>query len=324
MSEERSYPYAVSRVKANESSFVNLTTWNRMYEGSLDDCYHLLSDINYGHEAKDKNNIDELTQASVNSARELINEITPNSGLTNLFLYKVDGHNIKALLKGLIQHEDVESILLPGGTITIDQLNEAFENDNYENFPPIIQKAVDDFDPDQSALQISASIDNSVYKQIISDLREKHNKNDLVEHYFLTKIDLTNILTVLRAYNLGWDRNQTRDLMVPGGNLRVSDLLDALDKNKEQLIEALAQGEFKSEISSSLSNFFETENFFKTEIDFSNIAFNIIHESYTDSFGIGPIINYLLVKEHEAELLRVLFAYKRSNKQISLSELGIK
>ena len=322
--EERSYPYAVSRVKASESSLIDLNLWNRLNESSIDVAYQLLNDINYGSQSVEKNNIDLLTQASVNQAREFINEITPNKILTNLFLYQVDGHNIKAILKGLIQKEDVEAILLPGGTIPLDELKEAFENDNYENFPIEIRKAIDMFEPDQSPLEISANIDNSVFAQILYDLSNKKNQNELLNHYFLTKIDLTNIITILRAFNLKWDEEQVQPLLISGGSIPLSDLTVCLTYNRDQLAEGLALGEFKNKIHDLITDFLVSKSFFKIETEFYNIAYEIIHDNYMDSFGIGPIINYLLTKEHEAEMLRILFFYKRSEKEITLAELGIK
>lgn len=320
---ERSYPYAVSRVKALESTLINLNTWNRLYESDVENCYKILNEINYGSSSKEKD-INLLTQASVNEAREFIKEITPDEALTNMFLYKIDGQNIKAILKGLLEHEDVSSVLLPGGSISIEELNEAFEKDTFENFPLKLQEAVDNFNPEQSPLIISSQVDQAVFNQVFFDLSIKKNFNELIKKYFETQVHLINILTVLRARNLKWSKDQTRPLLLDHDNVSKEYLLESLEKPEENIAEYLSIGEFKNQIMPVIQEFLQTKRFFLIETKFLNISYNIVHESYADSFGIGPLINYLLEKEFEARSLRVLFAYKNADRSITLPELGIK
>lgn len=319
----RSYPYAVSRIKASESTLISRNLWDRLIEADINESFRLLHDYNYGGTASDQNNIDDLTQASVNQARELINEITPDEALTNLFLLQVDGHNIKTILKGLLQRVDINSILLPGGTVPIDELLEAFENDVFEILPLKLKEAVESFNPTESPLILSANIDNSVFAQILYTLNQKSTKNELIKHYFITKIDFTNILTIIRAYNLKWNEEQVEPLLIPGGNFDLNLLRSTLKLEKSQLPDALAIGEFSNTIFDCVTDYVNTGSLFKIENQFFKKAYEIIHDDYMNSFGIGPIINYLLQKEFEARTLRVLFAAKRSNKKFTLAELGV-
>lgn len=319
----RSYPYAVSRVKASESSLISRNSWDRLYEANIEDAFRLLHDMNYGKNAKNQNNIDELTQDSVNQARELINEISPDEALTNLFLLQVDGHNIKTILKGLLQREDIADILLPGGTIPIDELQEAFEKDTFEILPLKIREAVEEFNPSDPPGIISAKIDNSVFDQILFVLSQRKFNNPLIKRYFLAKIDFTNILTIIRSYNLKWDKSHAIPYLIPGGNLDTSILLSALEAERSKLPEILSLGEYSSTIFNAINDFLNSGSLLKMENDFYNKAYEIIHEEYMDSFGIGPIINYLLQKEFEARTLRVMFAAKRSKRKVTLSELGV-
>lgn len=319
-----SYPYAVSQVKALESTLINRNIWNRLAESSLEECYQILRDINYGKEALDSNNIESLTRASVTEARIFINDISPNKALTDLFLYKVDGENIKTVLKGLLQQENIDDYILEGGTISKDKLLKAFEEDNYEEFPIKLREAIDNFDPEESPMRLSANVDNAVFDQIFYDLSLKKNKNDLIKNYFDLKVQLTNIITILRIHKLNWDLKQSEILIIPNSSINVETLKSALNIPADQLASLLSSGYYKQKIEDLINNYINSSSFFKIETQFSIMSYDLIHESYADSFGIGPIINYLLNKEFEAEMLRVLFAYKKANRPISLSELGIK
>lgn len=321
---QRSYPYAVSRIKVLEETLIDQNTWSRLWESSLEDCYRLLHEIGYGKSAQDQNDIDDLTQASVTEARELINEVTPDEAITNLFLLQVDGHNIKAILKGLIQRENVDSILLPGGTVPLPVLKEAFDLDTFEALPTKLREAVEAFDPDTPPNILSAQIDDAVYDQILMVLSNKKTQNALAERYFRSRIDFTNVLTILRSHHLGWGPDQARPMIVPGGDLASAMLLSALEQDPSHMPEILGQGSYAEEIREAVADYLQNGNIYKTESRFYRTSYEIVHAEFMDSFGIGPILNYLLQKEFEARTLRILFAAKRSGRSIPLTDLGVR
>lgn len=329
---ERSYPYAVSRIKASEYTLLDRAEWNRLWEADAAEGLRLLHDMGYGSSAKDQNDIDALTQAQVSQARALVNEITPDRTLTDLFQLPVDGHNIKAMLKGLIEREDVTDILLPGGTIALETLKDAFEADSYTHFPIKLREAVDAFDPSLPPGIISARIDNAVYAQTLYALRPKRRfdfpvdadtNTQIVRRYFQAKIDFTNILSVLRAFHLGWGREKIAPYLISGGELSENALIAALESGKDHLAEALGKGYYGTKIRDVVNTYLQDGNIVRAENRFERLCFGIIHDDYTNSFGIGPILNYLLQKEFEARTLRVLFAAKRAGRTIELSDLGV-
>lgn len=320
---QTSYPYAVSRIKASENSFIDNTLWGRLWEADQTEAFRLLHDIGYGKTAQNQNDIDDLTQASLSEARELVNEITPDPHITDLYVLQVDGHNIKTLLKGLLQREEVDNILLPGGTIPLAELKTAFEDDNYDQFPLKLREAIEAFDPSEPPGILSAHIDNAVYAQIFYVLSNKKTFNELSDKFFKSRIDFTNILSILRAKNLNWNEEQIAPMIIPGGECSKDRLFSALKSDETGLIDKLSIGLYSNRIREGLNEYFKEKNIAKLENTFFRISFDIIHNEFADSFGIGPILNYLLQKEFEARTLRVLFAAKRTGKEISLADLGI-
>lgn len=318
-----SFPYAVSRIKASESSFIDNNLWSRLWEASTEEAYRLLHDIGYGKTAKNTNNIDDLTKASLNEARELIKEISPDPNITDLYLLQVDGHNIKVMLKGLLQREDVERFLLPGGTLSVEEIKQSFEEDNFDAFPLYLKEAVENFDPSEAPGLLSAKIDNAVYKQIFHTLSNKKISSPLSEKFFNSRVDFTNILTVLRANHLGWSSEQMNPMIIPQGQIERTVLDSALNSDETQIVDILSVGDYGVKIREALSTYFNTQNIANIENTFFRLSFNIIQAESYDSFGIGPILNYLLQKEFEARTLRVLFLAKRTNKEVSLSDLGV-
>jgi V/A-type H+-transporting ATPase subunit C len=320
---ECSYPYAVSRIKVSEDSLIDQSQWNRLWEAGLDEAYRLLHEMGYGQKAKDQNDIDSLTRANVAQARELIREVSPNHKLTDLLLLQTDAHNIKTVLKGMLEEEEVDSILLEGGSIPLPVLLESFEKDSFDAFPEKLREAVDRFSPDMAPRELSAMIDDSVFEQIDFVLSNKKSTDPLMKRYFDSKTDFTNILTLLRIRNLKWSAEQLKPLIIPGGAVPEEKLMEAVDVPVEQLPDMLSAGEDDYFIKGFLREFERDGSISNLAMKFSRRSYQIAHQAYMETFGMGPIMNYLIQKEYEARMLRILFAGKRSGKQVPLAELGL-
>ncbi|MDO4289446.1 MAG: V-type ATPase subunit [Eubacterium sp.] len=318
---ETSYPYAVGRIKVKEAGFIDKNRWNRIWESSEDEALKLLEEIGYGAEARDPQSLDSRVDAELVSARELILEIAPDKALCDLLLLPTDAHNIKAVLKGQQQRVEVDDILLEGGGIPLDVLKKAMEHGDYDQFPPVLAAALKDLDEESDPRKISAGVDFAVYGQIAETL--KAHKDALLSRYFSAKADFTNILTVLRAGVLHWESYKVKPLFVPGGAIAEGALLDSLGLSAEQLAKQLAVGEDSVFIRSVLEKYAQDGDLTEAEQKFEDRAYAIVHEARNDSFGMGPIANYLLTRAAEARALRVLFASKRSGMKISLAELGV-
>lgn len=331
-----SYPYAVSVIKVHEDSLIDRTEWNRLIEADIREAYRLLHDMGYGQKASNPNDIDSLTRANVAQAKELVREISPAPELTNLLLLQTDAHNIKCVLKGMLENEEVEDILLEGGSISLPELLAAFEKDNFETFPEKLREAVEAFDPEQSPRALSANIDDAVFEQVHAVLQEGHGLEKLkiklsdknafmayLSRYFTAKTDFTNIITVLRVRRLGWDAKALEALIVPDGEIPGAALVRALDAQTEGLAEILGVGSNGYYIKNALREFESAQDISALDLAFFRKLFDIAHENYNESLGIGPLINYIVQKEFEARALRRLFQAKRAGESITASELGI-
>ncbi len=318
---ECSYPYAVSRIKVSEDTLLDQTQWNRLWEAGLDESYRLLHEMGYGQKAKNQNDIDSLTQATVAQARELIREVSPDRNLTDLMLLETDAHNIKAVLKGMLEDEEVNNLLLEGGSVPLPVLLECFEKDSFDPFPEKLREAIGKFSPDMPPRELSALIDDSVYQQIDSVLSNKKTSNALLKRYFTAKADFTNVITVLRLRSLGWEEKQLLPLIVADGDIPAESLVKGLEAQEEDLPEVLGAGAYAYFLKGALREFVRDHDVPALTARLSKQEYLIVHEEYTDPFGIGPIANYVVRKELEARTLRILFAGKRSGRQLPLSEL---
>lgn len=316
-----SYEYAVGRIKAREGRILNRATWNRLLEANGEEALKILQESGYGSDADDQTRIEALIDAEVTQTQQLIAGISPDPDLTNLFLYPTDGYNLKIILKGILQRTDVKDLLHEGGTIPLEVLLASVEDEPADALPEPFKEALEKLEGVEDPRLISLCVDQAVYQCILDELTE--HKNLLLIQYFQAKIDFTNILTIVRGNALHWDVAQVTRLLLEGGQLEKRILTAAIGLEPDQLPKALAVGDFSDAIKGALDNYASHHNIGELEQQLDNVPLSIIHEARSDSFGIGPILNYLLLKEREAQALRVLFAGKRAGMSLSLAELGI-
>ncbi len=315
-----SYPYAVGRIKVLETRALDQNKWNRLKETDLQDGIRVLTETGYGAGVTSRDDIEPLIKAELATVRSLIYEITPNPKLTDLFLLPADAHNLKTLLKTRILGLSSKELLLEGGLFSIELLEKCVKNKDYSFLPnafteelDAVEKAMEQDGPDPQLL--SAAVDRAVFQHIKNVL--KKNRNAFLHDYFTAQIDFTNIQSLVRARSLKMEADKLKNLLIPGGEISYKDILDALELPLEQLPKALSKGKNGRAISVALDEFLLTNRSKALEKRMEEALMAIAMRDQYDSFGIGPLIGYLLSRESEAKKLRVLFASKRTGTAIN-------
>jgi V/A-type H+-transporting ATPase subunit C len=315
------YLYAVGRIKVLENKLLDSGQWQRLSDADEQEGIKILEEAGYGADAERKGNLDAMIEAETSAVRMLIAELSPEPELSNLFLLPADAHNIKVIFKSILNRSEDTSLYLPGGSIPLELLKKCVETGDYEALPPAIGEAMEKAEGQSDPRLLSAIIDNGVYAHILQEL--SLHKNALLSRYFTSKIDFTNVLTIIRCNVLGWNAGKTLPLLIEGGDLPVSTLTGAVGMSEDQLPRQLGVGEDSSLIKGLLETYAQNRDYTILEQGFENALTDIIHEERSDSFGIGPMANYLLARLNEARALRILFTGKRAGIKVPLSELGI-
>lgn len=318
-----SYPFAVGRIKGLEDTLIDGKLWQRLIEADADEALHALVEKGYGADAKDKTHIESLVDAELSSVHALMHEIAPEPELLRLFLLPEDAYNLKILLKGLLRRMDTTKLLHTGGSIPIETLTAALDTGRTDDLPKPFAKALITLMGEENPAAISIGVDRAVYEEIDAVLSSKKTKNPLLQNYFTIKIDSTNIMTVVRANALHWNAERAEKYFIAGGHLSEADLKAAVGQSADQLSKLLAKGDARDAIAAALDAYAKNGRIAELEERLEHVAFSVIHEARSDVFGIGPIVNYLLIKEHEAKSLRVLFTSKKAGLAVTAEALGV-
>lgn len=306
-----SYPFAVGRIKGLENKLIDQNVWQRLSEAEDEPAMiKILKENSYGSLGNGSHTVNEMVASELNEVNLDIKSISPNPTLTNLFYYPEDAYNIKILLKGILIRKDAKSLLHPSGVIDVTNLIDAISDENYNDLPPIIGKSIKDSLDLDDPFEISQKIDNAVLITIRDTLITHHNI--LLKHYFDIIFDKINILAILRGNALKWNPERIIQLLFDGGTLDPKDMCKAIGQTDKQLYSYLATGPNRATYRKILEGYSKQHIISEVESQLDDFAFSTIHEEKNDSFGIGPIINYLLEKRREGASLRVMAAQKNN------------
>jgi V/A-type H+-transporting ATPase subunit C len=318
-----SYPFAVGRITGLSAHLLDEKMWNRLIEANEKDALRILIESGYGTNAKEKTQIEALVDAELSDAYQVAKEIAPEPELINLFLLPEDAHNLKILLKGLHQRMDTKNLLHPGGSIPIEQLLNAFEANGGSDLPSPIEETIAALMDEEDPMMISAGVDRAIFAHIQDVLASQKKNYALVRNYFALKIDCNNMLAIVRGNALKWDARKVQKMMIQSDTLNLETLLAAVGLSNDQLSKVLARGHHRDALRKMFDQYAQNADIGQLEQAMDQLTFSVIKESRNDSFGIGPIVYYLLRRENEAKALRVLFAQKRAGMLSSMVGLGI-
>lgn len=137
----------------------------------------------------------------------LVEEITGNMGLTNVFRYPIDGHNMKVMIKSQMAKGDFGNLYKTGGTVGIETLKREFENKDFYYVPEILAESALKASDQLAKTRDSQIVDILIDKAVL-ELVSKESDNiycDCMIKYITVKIDLINAKSALRLLRMKKD-----------------------------------------------------------------------------------------------------------------------
>lgn len=296
----------------------NLLTTNNIQRlvdsESLSEALGSLNDTSYGVYLKNLDRDEDYEEAlyeALKDSYEKISSISPDSQLVVFLEEKYNFHNLKVMVKELIQNEDYQKAYMDIGKIDIVNIRKELksEKDQFDNFYlEAAKKALDLYEESKDPQDIDLSLDRDFYEKLLKDA--KNLEYDSLIEFTKNRIDLINLKSLLRIKG----QDQTVDLLKKA-------LIDGGFVEKNRLIEA-----FNLDIS-SLSNIFikedsypylkyalEEDDIYKAmqeiELGIDNHLVDFAKNSKKVSYGPEVLLGYLISREMEIKNLRIIFVAK--------------
>ncbi len=280
---------------------------------NLEEALSSLNDTKYGEliqkleRAEDYEKI--LSQMLLDSYKAMI-KVSPDENLVHYLEEKYNFHNLKTLVKELIQDEDYKSIYIDIGKIDLVKikrnLKEDFLDDN--KYLSYAKKALDLYEENKDPQDIDLSLDKDFYEKLLEDA--KNLDYESLINFTKERIDLTNLKSLLRIKGQDQSVDLLEKALIDGGNIEKNLFRDSLNAEKSSYTNLF----FKEKIYPKVKEALEENDLYKAmqkiEKIIDNHLMDFAKESKKVSYGPEVIMGYLISREMEIKNLRIILTAK--------------
>ncbi|MFB0527345.1 MAG: V-type ATPase subunit, partial [bacterium] len=303
------YAYAVGKIRAREVRLLDLPKLLSILEGeNVEEALKGLSDTDYREGlalVKGEEDFDSHLSRQMESVYRLISELTHDPELTDLFILRNDFHNIKVAFKKKYGASVEEEYYLAPSIVNREELVEAVETGNLFRLPPLLAGALQRIEVIHSTEKNIQLIDTTLDDIYLSHCLQvsRQAKCDFLERLFLIQIDLTNIRTSLRLKEIAKGRDYLDKCLISGGVLERDHLLKLFAGSLESFVDSLRFKDYYEILKSGIENWKKSGSFALLEKLFDDYLLTFVKKAKYISFGIEPLIGYLVAKEMEVKNL---------------------
>lgn len=322
-------------------NFIAASTSTRIYEDdllkardlerlndyeSLSEVLNALNDSSYGSFIQDLNRDEEyekILNKELVKVYQRISDVTPDKNISQYLIEKYNFHNLKLIVKEIIQEEDYSKIYSPmanldsayikrelmtsgDGGFDLPGVGKIEDRDIYLSYA---KKALEAYRETENPAMIDISLDKSYYEREL-DLAEETGIESLIG-YTKEAIDLINIKTLLRIRGQKLDFDHLKNSLIEGGNLAKSDVLSMLSANTEEIVSKTSSLKINSYLRDSLDrDRDETENLLNLEKAIDDHFMDFAKKAKSMTYGPEVLLGFLIAKEQEIKNLRIIFISK--------------
>ena len=245
----------------------------------------------------------------LNSYKDMI-KISPDKNLVKYLEEKYNFHNLKVLVKELIQDEDYKSIYIDIGKIDLVNIKRNLKEDikTKDEYLAYAKKALDIYKENKDPQDIDLSLDKDFYEKLLEDAK-KLDYESLIK-FTKERIDLTNLKALLRIKGQGQSIDLLEKALIDGGNIEKNLFRDSLNAEKSSYPNLFFKEKIYPQVKEALEEIDLNKTMQKIEKIIDNHLMNFAKESKKVSYGPEVIMGYLISREMEVKNLRIILTAK--------------
>lgn len=313
------YAYAVSRIRAIEKKLLNRDKFDRMVDArSPQEALKVLQEAGYGNPSSDFENIwqyENLLKEEHKKSYNLLRKIAPEPEIFDLFLLSNDYHNIKVILKAEFSGQKESNILNESGSIPPEKLKAMITDRSFSGMPEIMKKAVEECIDNYGRTSDPQAVDLILDRALYAHMRElSHSSGSrFIKDLVTILTDLANIKIFLRVKNLNKSKAFFQKVLLPGGSIEEKTFINFLDIQLDGFIDALRYTVYGAALEEGIKSFIASGSLTEFEKQCDNYVLAYLKKSKYVTFGIEPLIGFLMGKETEIKNARIVMVGKLNN-----------
>jgi V/A-type H+-transporting ATPase subunit C len=306
--------YGVARVRVLEKGLIGKNRMQRLLEASSSEAIRLLSEMGYGGSREaGTDSVEEMIVSELSRTRGIIDEVTPDQALTDLFFLKYDIGALKLFLK-LRLTKGTRSVPLVKGVYETERLASAVDKKEYSFLPEEIQNALSrlekSFETGADPQRISTELDKAYFLHVWKAL-EGTNYGD-TKRYFSELADFDNVLAMLRLALMGASADEFAAVLLPAGSLSEESLKKAFGLPSDEAQRLLEIEGASKPLLKGISEAVRSGRISALEKARDDRLMDIAREGKQDIDTVRPILGFLLAREQEAKCIRLIVTAKRN------------
>lgn len=309
------YLFATARVRSVEKNMLTRERAEKMIDAKTTlDALRVLDDINYGYgsEAFDPNNYETLLTDEHKKTYDFITSIAPELDYFNMFLYPYDYHNLKVIMKSEYLGIDADDSLVDTGSIELKVLKYAVKERDFssltDNMEEALKEIIDTFPKTNDPQIIDIIFDRYCYDEMLSSAEK--TKSSFIMDYVKMQIDAINLKTYVRLKKMKKSWDFFTKVFLHGGKIHEQVFVKSYDEPFEKFAEQLSAYGFKEVFLEGTESLEETGMFTTLEKLLDNKLVQYIKSAKYVPFGIEPLAGYLIAKDNEIKIARIILAGK--------------
>lgn len=317
--DKMNFTQAVARLRVLETRLLNKVKIERMIDStSADDVLKILQETEYASlmvNVKRAEDYNILLKEELNRVYSLMYKVSPHSVIVDIMSLKYDYHNIKVMLKSRALAKDFSHMLIPSGTVDIEKLKGYMATEEYRDLNPNMREAILQAEKVYNDIKDPQKIDTILDGYMYIDMlqRAKEVKNDFIIDYVKRNIDFSNIKSVIRLKKQQKDLNFLKEVILTGGDIDRDVLIKVFNEPIENMASKFASSRYGEVVTQGMEEYIKTDKLSSLEKFSENYIMKNLKAAKYVTFGPEPIFAYIIAKETEIKIIRIIMVGKLNN-----------
>lgn len=314
------FTQAVARLRVLEKRLLNELKFERMIDASSAmEALRVLQETEYSAfmgNVKKPEDYDFMLKEELKRVYDLMYEVSPDKSIVDIMSLKYDYHNLKVLLKGKILGKDLDYLLMDSGSIKVEKLKLIIATEDYKALPELMREgfleAEKVFSIDKDPQKIDIIIDRYLYKDLVK--RAQSSEYEFIKEYMKSNIDFINVRTYIRLKKQQKPFKFFKEVYIEGGAIKEEFFFKYYEGSLENIMEEIPSSiKYKDVIKKGIEDYILSGRLSSFEKLWEDYIMKKAKEAKYVHFGAEPIVSYIIAKETEIKLLRIVMVGKINN-----------
>ncbi|NLV89435.1 MAG: V-type ATP synthase subunit C [Tissierellia bacterium] len=310
------YIQAVTRTRVLETRLLSRAVIERMVDAKdMEEVFKILGETEYANVMRGVTRVEDyenILSSELKRVYELMYEMSKDKVVVDLLVLKYDYHNLKVMFKEKVLGTDLSDMYVPISTTDFQRLKTDYLTGNLKYLEPRIREALEEVERDYNENKDPQRIDILFDRYYFNHLYELAKETDipLFIKYVKDSIDFTNIRTLIRVKKQKKDMKFLEEVLLPNGNIGIDELVLSLNEPIEVIISKYRSYDISPEVKKGLEIYQNVGRLSEFERLMDDYLMELNKPSKYVNFGPEPIFSYIIAKETEVKILRIIMVSK--------------